>query len=541
MGSFIKQIVVNNGIITGATTGQVNLASDVTGTLGAASIGTHANNHQSGGSDVIALDTLGTPSDNGNLNATSGRHGLLPKLSGVSGEYLNGTGNWALVTGVTPSAHASSHQSGGSDPIALDTLGVPSDITFLNATSGRHGLLPKLSGVSGEYLNGTGNWALVTGVTPSAHASSHKSGGSDVIKLDELGTPDDNTSCNSTTGRHGLLRKLSGVSSEYLNGSGNWAVVTGVTPSAHASSHQSGGSDVIALDTLGACSDNSNLNSTTGSHGLLRKLSGTSTEYLNGAGNWATVTATATLPAGHIFGLILSNNSTDPTNDIDITAGKCRSVDDTEDIVLASAITKRLDAAWAVGTNQGGLDTGSIANTWYTVWAIKRTDTGVVDVLFSTSNTSPTMPTNYTKKRRIGWILRAGGAIKPFYQYEDDFKWITPVVDVNALNPGTAAVLRTMTVPSFAEWNGSISFTGNTPATDNPAGINIQDPVEVDYGPTAGLATFFVYLNVNNVAVPFRCRTNAFSQLRTRCQLSGAATSLYLFTMGWNDSRGRLS
>jgi microcystin-dependent protein len=258
---------------------------------------------------------------------------------------------------------------------------------------------------------------------------------------------------------------------------------------------------------------------------------------ISGTGTYATLS----LPTGHIFGLALSNNVSDATNDIDIATGKCRSSDDTADIVLSSAITKRLDAAWAVGTNQGGLDTGSIANVWYAVWLIKRTDTGVVDVLFSTSNTSPTMPTNYTKKRRIGWILRTGGSIKPFYQYEDEFKWVSVVVDVNALNPGTSAVLRTMTVPYFTEWFGSISFTANTPASDNPAGINVQDPVEADYAPSAGTATIICYLNVNNFAVPFRCRTNAFSQLRTRCQLSGAATSLYMFTNGWIDTRGRLS
>jgi len=83
-------------------------------------------------------------------------------------------------------------------------------------------------------------------------------------------------------------------------------------------------------------------------------------------------------------------------------------------MVLSSAITKRLDAAWAVGSGNGGLDTGTIANTTYHVWLIQRSDTGVVDALFSTSLTSPTMPTNYDRKRRIGIIVRSAGAILPF-------------------------------------------------------------------------------------------------------------------------------
>jgi hypothetical protein len=42
------------------------------------------------------------------------------------------------------------------------------------------------------------------------------------IKLDDLGTPDDNTDLNASTTAHGLLKKLSGVATEVLNGAGAW-------------------------------------------------------------------------------------------------------------------------------------------------------------------------------------------------------------------------------------------------------------------------------------------------------------------------------
>src|SRR5690606_22933061 len=47
---------------------------------------------------------------------------------------------------------------------------------------------------------------------------------------------------------------------------------------------------------------------------------------------------------GHIYGLTLSNNTTDATNDIDIAAGEAAS-DGSDPVlmVLASALTKRLD------------------------------------------------------------------------------------------------------------------------------------------------------------------------------------------------------
>lgn len=44
---------------------------------------------------AIKLDDLATPDDNTDLNASSTRHGLLPKLSNVVTEFLTGTGTWA--------------------------------------------------------------------------------------------------------------------------------------------------------------------------------------------------------------------------------------------------------------------------------------------------------------------------------------------------------------------------------------------------------------------------------------------------------------
>jgi hypothetical protein len=110
---------------------------------------------------------------------------------------------------------------------------------------------------------------------------------------------------------------------------------------------------------------------------------------------------------GTLYGLTLSNNSSDATNDIDIAVGSARSSDDSANMDLLSALTKRLDASWAVGSGNGGLDTGSVGNNTYYIWLIKRSDTGVVDALFSTSATAPTMPSNYDLKALIGYFVRA--------------------------------------------------------------------------------------------------------------------------------------
>jgi hypothetical protein len=140
------------------------------------------------------------------------------------------------------------------------------------------------------------------------------------------------------------------------------------------------------------------------------------------------------LPLNYIAGLITSNNGSDADHDIDVAPGVARDSTDVDNMRLTSAITKQIDAAWTVGTNQGGLDTGSVAgDTLYAIWLIKRSDTGVVDVLFSTSFTSPTMPTNYDRKRLIG-AIRTDTAVDiiAYTQSGDYFRYTGEIVsDVN--------------------------------------------------------------------------------------------------------------
>jgi hypothetical protein len=58
----------------------------------------------------------------------------------------------------TPATHATSHKSGGSDAVRLDELAAPTDITTLNASSTLHGLCPKLSNDTATFLRGDGTW-----------------------------------------------------------------------------------------------------------------------------------------------------------------------------------------------------------------------------------------------------------------------------------------------------------------------------------------------------------------------------------------------
>jgi hypothetical protein len=192
----------------------------------------------------------------------------------------------------------------------------------------------------------------------------------------------------------------------------------------------------------------------------------------------------------YISGMIISNNVADVVNDIDISAGTAIDSTGVTPIIL-SAITKRLDATWAVGTNQGGLDTGAIGNSDYYIWAIKRSDTGITDALFSLSSTAPTMPANYDFKRLIGWIKRVAGVIVLFHAYEAsggglDYRWDSPTLEVDLTNTlTTTARTDALKVPL----NFSVKVDINAYIADaSPSSAYISCPDNMDLAPGPAVA-----------------------------------------------------
>lgn len=118
--------------------------------------------------------------------------------------------------------------------------------------------------------------------------------------------------------------------------------------------------------------------------------------YSNGAWTYQEIGTALALPINYVDDLTFAY-ATAAT--VTISAGKCRDSGDTTDIVVGSPLTADITASGA-----NGLDTGSEASsTWYSAWVIQKAD-GTVASLLSTSATSPTMPSGYTLKRRIGWV-----------------------------------------------------------------------------------------------------------------------------------------
>ena len=179
---------------------------------------------------------------------------------------------------------------------------------------------------------------------------------------------------------------------------------------------------------------------------------------------------------GTIGGLTLTNDGTDAAHDIGIAVGFARDYTDAATMSLTGALIKKIDATWAVGTNAGGMDSTDTvgANTGYGVYLIRRSDTGVVDVLMSSDMTAAgsalTMPTNYDQKRLIGWVRTDGSSnIFAFIQSGDTFKLqgAHTAIDLNDTSI-TNSTFETATLTTPPLCNALIQvYCANTSRTNN--------------------------------------------------------------------------
>lgn len=263
------------------------------------------------------------------------------------------------------------------------------------------------------------------------------------------------------------------------------------------------------------------------------------------------------LMRGYIFGLTLSNDGTDPTNDIAIAAG--RTIDNSSQalMVLASSLIKRLDANWAAGTNQGMRYSGAaIADTTYHIWCVS-TAAGTVDI-YATPNASASTPSaaltllqaetggsSYVYIRRIGSILRESGSIVAFVQDGDLFMRSSPVLDVDVTGAGigTSAVTRTLSVPLGINVLAHMNLYYQVNTTNESC--YLSDLALTDLSPSTTAAPLGTGGNNTvgggGVHAQVTIRTNTSAQIRSRLSAAGLNTALRIATLGWTDKRGQQS
>jgi hypothetical protein len=241
-------------------------------------------------------------------------------------------------------------------------------------------------------------------------------------------------------------------------------------------------------------------------------------------------------PQGYLFGLTMSTAGASTT--LSVAAGAACDSTGSRIMKLLASIAKTT-SAWALGTAAGGLDTGAIAaSTWYHFFLIQRVDTGVVDVLFSLSATAPTMPANYTLFRRIGSAKTNGSSqwIK-FIQLGDTFTWDVAAADVSSATTSTTAVTTALSVPSGVQVNAIINYFLNPALAAN----GLVTPLDItDTAPSSG-----DFLVTSGASAPgqtaYTVRTNTSGQVRRRESNNGTVSSVFIFTHGWIDDRGKLS
>jgi hypothetical protein len=114
---------------------------------------------------AIKLDDFATPDDNTDLNATSTYHGLMPKLSNNTRQFMRGDGTWspyASVTAVSTAATGSTHL----DAAALSST----NTTFITSDSAAKGVkLP--TGAAGDIMEVINNSAIAAKLYPALNGA----------------------------------------------------------------------------------------------------------------------------------------------------------------------------------------------------------------------------------------------------------------------------------------------------------------------------------------------------------------------------------
>jgi hypothetical protein len=260
---------------------------------------------------------------------------------------------------------------------------------------------------------------------------------------------------------------------------------------------------------------------------------------------WSTPTA-QTLPRSYLAGLGLSNG-TDFDHDIDIAVGECRDGADTQDLVLAAAVGKQIDVAWAAGGTPGvpagGLFAGAAAiavDLWYHVFLIRKDSDGSIDAGFDDNLSCTNIPPGYTAFRRIGSVQMKSATpdLKQFIQDGDYVQWTDPVMEVNLASTGTTATLSAQLSTPLGLRNRVLL---NVASFSGPGGAAyIYDPQLTALAPSmtvAPLSSHQVDPTGTRDAEQVWCRTDTASKVKLDWDAN--FDNFRMATIAYIDRRGR--
>jgi hypothetical protein len=239
-----------------------------------------------------------------------------------------------------------------------------------------------------------------------------------------------------------------------------------------------------------------------------------------------------------ISGFGISRNATNPLFQVDIAAGWCRSDDDTWNIKSTSTITVSMTAS---GLN--GLDAGvEAANTWYYIFVVYNPATRAIGGLVSTSATSPTMPSGYTKKRRVGVVRNNASsnfvAWTQFRKLGRERVYLYDVEDADnlqVLNGGTSTSYTDINCRSFIPPTSDLgifyyAFSSTSPYNHGKLrtnGLSQNPPIAVAFGGTTALLSYAAG------GAQLECRTDSSGIVEYANDSSGGLS--YLWVDGFVD------
>ncbi|MCZ7886059.1 hypothetical protein [Agrobacterium salinitolerans] len=246
-------------------------------------------------------------------------------------------------------------------------------------------------------------------------------------------------------------------------------------------------------------------------------------------------------------GFNLANNATDATNDLDFPAGVVASETANSILMAHSAGTAQLDVAYGSG-NGGRFDSAISDGTWHCFIISNGTTTSRGFSKSLDPTTQPNYPAGFTHYRRVASWPRISGALAKIIQRGNYFWHSTRISDLSVFDPGTAAVVRTLSVPTGI----SVIAFGKAVIVVNPAsGSNNRfllltslaqadvDPAMV--GGTIALSTPAVpSATLHRAQGDFTVETNTSAQIRSRMNISDSAVNNQIITEGWIDYRGTM-
>ncbi len=200
--------------------------------------------------------------------------------------------------------------------------------------------------------------------------------------------------------------------------SSNYVVITGTTPITAFDSIAQGAERLLRFNGSLTLTHNATTLILPSGQNIVTSAGDIARFISEGSGNWRLTSyqssGAVNVLRNHIDGFQMSTAGASTT----MTIGAGQAANSTNSIYITQAASiSKTTGAWSVGSGNGGIDAGTVANnTWYHFYAIRRPDTGVVDDIFSLApNTSSVITVTIASPGVVTWNahgLTAGTPIK---------------------------------------------------------------------------------------------------------------------------------